>query len=84
MKAKIKALKKEYDKVKSQAQDNELELSEMKQVARLNKKISKMIKKLENIVNTLNEAEEYGQNINTARSRIKKELKNLEVLKETV
>ncbi len=84
LKDKVASLKKEYDRIKSKKSEGELELKDMKELVAFKSKVKKAIKSLNKVLQALSEAEEYGRTFSTARVRIKREIKNLEVLKETI
>lgn len=81
IKDKVKSLKKGYDKVKKSKK--EFSLKEMKEIVKFKNELRSTIQLLNDIIFAINEAEEFGRTFSTARARIKKEIKNLEVLLET-
>ena len=81
IKDKVKSLKKGYDKVKKSKK--EFSLKEMKDLVKFKTEIKESIQLLNDVVFAINEAEEFGRTFSTARARIKREIKNLEVLLET-
>lgn len=79
----IKSLKKDYDKLKNQSRDS-LMISDLREVIKFKRKLTEAINELKEIIEVLNNAQEYGQTISTARAKIKGELKDLEVLEKTL
>ncbi|MFA5405895.1 MAG: hypothetical protein WC307_00860 [Candidatus Nanoarchaeia archaeon] len=82
MKKELALLKKDYSAFKSVKGD--LNISELRDAIKLGKKLDELINQLQTMINNLDESLEYGQSIVPVRAKLKKELKNLLVLKETV
>ena len=82
IKDKIKSLKEKYDKVKKSKK--EFSLKEMKELVKFKNEMRNTIQLLNDIVFAINETEEFGRTFSTARARIKNEIKNLEVLLQTL
>lgn len=83
MREEIKTLKEDYKSFKSN-KDSLLDMSQLKDVVKFRVKLKRTINELEETITALDKAQEYGQTISTARAKLKKELKELLVLKQTL
>jgi len=83
MKKEVAALRKEYASFKGN-KGKMLNILELKRTIKFRVKLKKKIKEVEELISALNKAQKYGQTISTSRAKLKKELKNLLVMKETI
>ena len=83
MKKELAALRKEYQSFKGN-KGKMLNILELKRTIKFRVKLKKMISEVEELINALNKAQAYSQTISTSRAKLKKELKDLTVMKETI
>jgi len=83
MKKEVASLRKEYESFKGN-KGKMLNMLELKRTIKFRVKLKKTINEVEELIIALNKVQEYGQTISTSRAKLKKELKNLLVMKETI
>lgn len=83
LKDKIGELRKRYDLVKNKSK-KVLSYRELQERVKLKEELKKTMQLIKNILLALDEAEEYARTYGQARTRLKKELNNLEVINETL
>ncbi|HLE06297.1 MAG TPA: hypothetical protein VI790_03015 [Candidatus Nanoarchaeia archaeon] len=79
----ITKLKSEYEAIKA-INDDELELSEAKKIGAYRKKLNDTINQLDMAIKALDFASEYANDIKNAKKNIEEEIKDLQVILETL
>lgn len=78
------SLKNDYKALKGKGVKRELMLGEMKSIVKFKGELDDCIESLKNVLRALDEAAEYGKTFGASKASIEKEIRNLQVLLETL